>query len=77
MQSKWSEILKQALKLVSTHMRPFVTVVNVKQFPIEGDVYAYIEIFPVPAVTKIILGQALSFDKFTLRDSTGRERGGN
>ena len=62
------------LPIHSTHMRPFVTVVNVKQFPVKGNVYAYVEIFPVPTVTKIILGESLAFDQFTLRNSTGRER---
>ena len=43
----------------------FVTVDKVEHFPVESSICPQIEIFPVPVVSLIILGQSLTLDQFT------------
>ena len=60
-----------------THGSPGVTVVDMEDLSVEGDIQTEVEVLPVPALTHVILGELLTLDQFTLGDTTaGSEEGG-
>ena len=57
------------MKYTYTYSCPLITVVDIEYFPVESDVNAQIEVFPMPTISHVILGQSLSLDEFSLRNT--------
>ena len=58
---------------VPTHLCPSITVVKMKYFSIKCNIDAQIKVLPVPIFPKVVLWQALSFNQFSLRNSTRKK----
>lgn len=60
---------------MATYTGPFVAVIHMEKLAVERHIHADVEICPVPAITHVIFGEAMSLDELPLRNATREEQG--